>query len=177
VNTNEQIKKIKKICIYLLFFILGTAISGRIIFRLFTDDTSLEPRPETDLAELRVQELIYEPETYHSVDGLYYNFKKMVRLIDACSSVKKALAITFKDNVPTQTKYHKNITPEYLSGLIDELYQEKRLLKNYILDLKGYASDTSFRKYRSLHYYLGVLENNLADLNILRQRTNTKLKK
>jgi len=162
-----MLEKKTKIILNLFLVFLGLFMSGRVIYRFFKGNKEINNSLNGGFADLRIQELVKEPESFQPVEGVFYDFKKMVRLIDASRKAWSEVTPTFDD-----PKKQKDINREYVTGILRELLHERVKLRNYIFDLKGYSqSGISIKKQRSLQYYLEIIENNIVDMRtLLRKR-------
>lgn len=144
-----------------IFLIALIAIfSGRVAYRWFISNRLDLHHEQDDLAKLRLHKLTKMPEPLRVIKPGSYNFQKMIRLIDACSTLKIELSVGFDTKLSS-----KKVDRPLILSMIQELLHERAQLREYIWELKGYTrAAIPSRKYRSLLYYLEVLDHNLADM-------------
>lgn len=170
-SLNMNMRYIKK-SIKRLILILMVAGIGYLFYEYHLDKNKKKEPTNHYLEELRMRELLKnaEPTSFESGDGYTYDFKRMIKLMNAASKV-------WKDFEPTFESPHKRITTEkeYLGTLLQELTHERSKLKNYIWDLKGYSkTGIPIKEYRSLLYYLEVLDGHIAHLRSLIKKREEK---
>lgn len=124
------------------------------------------------LAELRMRELLKnaDPTSFEGGDGMSYDFKRMIKLMNAGSKV-------WKDSEPTFESPNKKVTIDYnyIASLLQELSHERTKLKNYIWDLKGYSKGgIPIKEYRSLLYYLEVMDGHIMHMRGLMKKKEAK---
>lgn len=155
--------------IILLLIVAGSGF----LFYEYHRDRSKKKEPDNHyLAELRMRELLKnaEPTAFESPDGLSYDFKRMIKLMNAGSKV-------WKDHEPTFERPNKKaaIDFNYIGSLLQELSHERAKLKNYIWDLKGYSkSGIPIKEYRSLLYYLEVIDGHILHMRSLMKKKDAK---
>lgn len=159
-----------KIIIRLLAALFFVVLIGRIVHRFIWDHEQTVAQEVGYLDDLRAQEAVKETETFFSQgeEGISYNFRKMIQLIDACGKVKRETAYHFEGDLLVAKK---PVDRNDVTNLLKELLKERKRLRNYIWDLKGYAhTGISVKRYRSLLYYMEVLENNIVQMRDLLAR-------
>jgi hypothetical protein len=156
-----------KTIVQLLVTLFVLIVVGRAVFRFFLDQSAGE-KESGRLVSLRAQEAAKEADAFFIQDGVSFDFRKMIQLIDACNRVKRETALHFEGNVLMPGK---QLDREEADSILKELLREREKLKEYIWDLKG-ASPTgmSIKKYRSLLYYTEVLENRIVEMRELLAR-------
>ena len=93
-------------------------------------------------------------------DGMIYDFKKMLTLIEACEKVKYLDYLRF-----SRPKEATDINPETLKSLITAMHNEKSKLKRHISQIKASSRDSiPSKRMKALKYYFRVVELNLQDL-------------
>lgn len=153
-------------------FLVITAIGGYFFYGYFYNKPQQAEPADVYLTELRIKELIKqaEPTSADTAQEAAYDFKRMLNLISAGEKV-------WRQHEPTFEKpYKKNsIDSEYISSLHQELMYERTKLKNYIWDLKGYSkSGIPIKKYRSLLYYLEVIDQHISHMRIILSKKEAK---
>jgi len=152
-------KNIRYIFRGILIF-LGLLVVGRVVYRfVLKNENILTKNHDESLypSEKAVENSLQQPLE------ISYDFKKLVKLIDKSSKIKWSAFPGF-DELQKQ----QGLDRAAVTGLLEELLQERVKLRNYILDLKGYSTTgVPVRRYRSLLYYLEVLENNITDMRNL----------
>lgn len=146
---------------------------GYLFYEYYCEKNKKDEPANHYLAELRMRELIKnaEPTSFENGgDGFSYDFKRMIKLMNAGSKV-------WKDCEPTFESPNKKITisADYVSSLIQELAHERAKLKNYIWDLKGYSkSGIPIKEYRSLLYYLEVMDGHISHMRSILKKKEEK---
>lgn len=153
----------RKKIIHIFLLIMTALIFGRLAYRWFAGNRYDQVREQNELESLRLQKLTKMPDPLRVVKAGSYNFQKMIRLIDACSALKAESSLGFD----TQ-RLIKKVDRTLVASLIQDLLHERAQLREYIWELKGYSRTAiPSRKYRSLLYYLEVMDHNLADMRDL----------
>lgn len=93
-----------------------------------------------------------------------YNFSSMLRLIDVAHYMKNELKGSLHSFLPRRKKIDK----KEIATLLEALLRERATLRDYIWDLKGQSRvGIPPRRYRSLMYYLEVLDALVTELREL----------
>ena len=147
----------------MFLLVMVVLFSGRAAYRWFTGNQLDKTSERNDLEVLRLQKLTKMPEPLRVVKAGSYNFQKMIRLIDACTTLKVESSVGFETK-----RIIKKVDRLLVTSMIQELLHERAQLREYIWELKGYSrAAIPSRKYRSLLYYLEVMDHNLADMRDL----------
>jgi hypothetical protein len=152
--------------IIMLGFILGfgSVLIIRTVQRYrFGDECFLSIENEINAAELGLQNYIHEAERIGTQDVMPYNFTNMLKLIDLAQYAKGDMKEGFGF-----VARRKKITHREVVVLLNELVRERTLLREYIWNLKGHLRmSIPPRRYRSLMYYLEVLDEMVAEIRAL----------
>jgi hypothetical protein len=138
-------------------------LAGRVLYR-FVWKKYISNNDNYSTDEL-LEEYATESESVHPIT-VSYDFKKLIKLLDASSQIKHNVTPFFEKKAKL-TKLNRTDVEE----LLKELLRERVTLRNYILDLKGYSTmGMPVKKYRSLMYYLEILEHNISDMRTILQK-------
>lgn len=154
---------LRKIITLALVLGLSSLIIIRVVQRYHLgNEQFLSLENEIDLAELAVQEI--DPVDGTSVrDQDNYDFANMLRLVDLAQYVKSSL----RGHFGFVTR-RKKINQQEAYQLLQALTSERAALRDYIWDLKGHSRHTiPPRRYRSLMYYLEVLDGLVTEMREL----------
>ncbi len=89
-----------------------------------------------------------------------YDFSVMLKLVNIAHYVRDQTVSTFG-----AVSRRKKINFEEVQALLDALKRERAALRDYVWDLKGHArTGIPPRRYRSLMYYLEVLDGVISEL-------------
>ncbi len=157
---NMSFSKLKKIILRTLIAILSLSVVLRLGYRLYTGKEVKKEIRRDPIVELQESQLIKQIEPlFEQPASLSYNFNRMLQLIDAATKIKKEFDWSFGSGFFFIRK-KKKVDLEFVQRLVDELMRERERLLRYIRDLKGRRqSGIPVKRYRSLLYYLEVLEN------------------
>lgn len=158
--------------IIMLAFILGfgSVLIIRTVQRYhFGNESFLSIENEINAAEIALQNYTHKAELIGIKDGTPYNFTNMLKLIDLVQYTKGAMQGGF--GFVTR---RKKITHEEANTLLNELIRERRFLREYIWHLKGHLRmNIPHRRYRSLMYYLEVLDEMVTEIRALQPGKNS----
>ena len=144
-------------CFWILLLFL---LIGRVFYRfVLKNESTLNGDDESNTKE---QTFNKASRSSHPAT-VSYDFKKLIKLLDTSAQIKKTASPSFEqeDKLPILSR-------STVEELLKELLRERVKLRNYILDLKGYSTmGVPIRKYRSLLYYLEILEHNISDMRTL----------
>ncbi len=152
-------------------FVLLLSTGGYLLYRYYQEKTETIEVTNHDLSVLRMRELLKNTEPTNFESGISYDFRRMIRLMNAGSKIWKNLEPTFENpNKKVTVDY------EYIASLLQELSHERAKLKNYVWDLKGYTkSGIPIKEYRSLLYYLEVLDGHIMHMRSVLKKKEAKM--
>lgn len=158
---SANVRKIIMLAFISIFFGL---IVFRAVQRICLGETLLAShsvsREEQD--QFALQGEAFEQDAFEQASSGSYNFAATLRVIELAQEVKaKGHSGIF---LPRQ----KKINTDEIKMIIDELYRERTLLRNYVWELKGQAKVAiPPRRYRALMYSIEVLDRLLIELTEL----------
>ena len=152
--------------IIMLAFMLGfgAVIIIRAVQRYhFGDENFFTLENEMDRAELALTSYKHEAGLIGAEDGTPYNFNNMLKIIDLARYTKEEMRGDFGF-----AARRKKIEYKEAAALLDELLRERTALREYIWNLKGHLKmNIPPKRYRSLMYYLEVLDELIVELRAL----------
>jgi hypothetical protein len=154
---------LRKIILLALILVFGSLMVIRVVQRYhFGNEQFISLENEVDLAELAVQESDPMATAFSDADDSY-DFANMLKLIDMAQYVKG----TLRGNFGFATR-RKKIEQQEARQLLQALTSERAALRAYIWDLKGHSRNSiPPRRYRSLMYYLEVLDGMVTEMREL----------
>ncbi len=161
---------LRKIIMLAFIFGFGSVLIIRTVQRYhFGDESFLSIENEINSAELALQDYTHKAELIGIEDGTPYNFINMLKLIDLAQYTKGEMQGGFGF-----VARRKKITHQEAATLLNELVRERTLLREYIWNLKGHLRmNIPHRRYRSLMYYLEVLDEMVTQIRALSPTKNS----